>query len=561
MSRSRLTALIVAYLVFLGALWTWILVAGLEPRLGLDLQGGVSADLIPAQGQGEIDVEVLDQTVQTIRERVDALGVAEPDIARQGDTVQVQLPGVADQAQAREIIGRTAQLQFRPVLAEIPPGTTGEFTPPTAEALPLPSEDALPTEGADPAPEASKTVAQADPTEAPASEEPVSEAPATEEPAAPVDAGATCDERDDLSVPDPDEPVVLCLRTTDANGDELPRDQWARLQLGPATVSGDSLTDARAEIAPGGLGQTWLTALEFDSEGADAFEQITAELACNQGVTRQLAIVLDNVVEQASPMAQDIACGQGIPNGQAVIQVGEEDAAKDLALVLRSGALPIQLDFGTFQTISPTLGEDSLDAALVAGVIGLALVTVYLVVLYRGLGLLAALEIVVGVATIYGLLIVLGELVGFTLTLAGIAGIIISIGIAGDSSIIYRERYRDELRAGRTIRTAAEHAFHNSFRTNFTGAVVSFLAAVVLYFLAVGPVRGFAFTLGMSTIIDVLLFATFTRGMFGLVARSPKLASAPWVGLGAGVTDEQRQAAQERSTVARTRRAGKKGRK
>lgn len=505
MSRGRLITLIVAYLVLLGAMWAWILIAGLEPRLGLDLQGGVSANLIPADGQGEIDVELLDQTVSVLRERVDALGVAEPDVARQGDTIQIQLPGVTDQETARDVIGRTAQLQFRQVVEALPP-TNADL-----------SETATAT------------------------------------------AGDTCDEREDLTVPDPDAEVVLCVRSFDAEGEELPRDQWERLRLGPVEVSGSQLADARAELDPNSLGQVWFTALEFDGEGAQAFEEITGRLACQQGDTRRLAIVLDNVVEQAPPVAQDIPCGTGIPGGTAVVQATDEDDARSLALVLRAGALPIQLDFGTFQSISPTLGQDSLDASLAAGAIGLLLVTLYLAFLYRGLGIAAALEVVVGVVTIFGLIIVLGELVGFTLTLAGIAGIIISVGIAGDSSIIYRERYRDEVRAGRTIRTAADAAFTNSFRTNFTGAVVSFLAAVVLYVLAVGPVRGFAFTLGISTIIDVVLFATFTRGLFGLIARSPRLANSPLVGLTAGITTEQLERA--RTGEGSRRRGARKGSK
>jgi preprotein translocase subunit SecD len=152
-------------------------------------------------------------------------------------------------------------------------------------------------------------------------------------------------------------------------------------------------------------------------------------------------------------------------------------------------------------------------------------------VLYRGIGVAAVLELgMFGVIT-YGIIIVLGNTYGFTLTLAGIAGIIVSIGIAADSSIIYRERYRDEIKAGRTIRTAADHAFTKAWRTNLTGNTVSFLAAVVLYVLAVGPVRGFAFTLGLSTLVDTLLFGTFTRSIFGLIARNPKLAKARWVGL------------------------------
>ncbi len=573
MSQGRLIALITTYTIVLVSMWVWIVAAGLEPRLGLDLQGGVSANLIPAEGQ-EIDDEILDQTVATIRERVDALGVAEPDIARQGDTIQVQLPGVADQEQAREIIGRTAQLQFRQVLEVIPP--SGVVTPdvqviptelPTDLLTEQPSDGAEDAEGVEEdgteeegtveleptevsseqtgeATESSEEPTESEATESPESSEEPSEDPldvgATNE-SDPADIGETCDERSDVSIPDPDAEVVLCQRTYDPLNpeEELPRDQWNRLRLGPVGVSGANLTDASAQIQQGQLVENWFVALEFDSEGADDFAEVTGNLACLQGAQRQLAIVLDNIVEDAPPVAQEIVCGSGIEGGEAVINSRSEAEAKDLALVLRSGALPIQLDFGTFQTVSPTLGQDSLDAGLLAGLIGLVLVAIYLVFLYRGVGLAAVLELLMFGATTYGLIILLGQWIGFTLTLAGIAGIIVSIGIAADSSIIYRERYRDEVRAGRTIRTAADHAFTKAFRTNLTGNTVSFLAAVVLYILAVGPVRGFAFTLGLSTLVDTLLFATFTRGVFGLIARSPRLVDSKLMGLRAGVTSEQ----------------------
>ena len=474
---------LMAFLVVVGALWGTIAALGWSPQLGLDLQGGVSITLIPTEGQGEIDEEVLDQTVAVIRQRVDALGVAEPDIARQGDTIQVQLPGVADQEQAEDVIGRTAVLQFRRVLQIYPPGD-----PEYAEVG--------------------------------------------------TDCGALPE-----GVPAPDEEVVLCesLTTADqdvadasaegAESDQLPASQWPKYRLGPVAVDGAEVADARPEV--GQFGE-WRTALEFTGTGEDAFAQLTGELACEQGVLRQLAIVLDGRVESAPPVAQDIVCGQGIRGG-GVISVGSEEEARQLAVILRTGALPIQLDFATSQRVSATLGSESLQSGLQAGFIGLALVALYLMALYRGLGFLAVLELTMFGVLVFGLIIVLGNTIGFTLTLAGIAGVIVSIGIAADSSIIYRERYRDERRAGRTVRTAADHAFNRAFRTNLTGNTVSFLAAVVLYVLAVGPVRGFAFTLGLSTLIDTLLFATFTKWLFALVARSPRLANARWVGLvGAG---------------------------
>ena len=489
MRNQRLVATLIAFLVVVVGMWSYILAKGLTPQLGLDLQGGVSLTLTPAPGQGEIDTEILDQTVAVIRQRVDALGVAEPDIARQGDNVLVQLPGVADREQAVDVIGQTAQLQFRPVLGVIPPGS-----------------------------------------------------PEYEQ------AGRPCDTL--LQGPPPaDEEVVLCQRTfpdpfaSTETQEPLPTDEWTKLRLGPVEVAGTDVDDATAVVDP--LSSQWTVSLDLSGEGADRFADITGRLACNppSAPTRQLAIVLDGIVESAPTMSNSVLCEQGITGGTATITTGGGEAeARQLALVLRTGALPIQLELATVQSVSPTLGRSALQGSLVAGAIGLAAVALYLILLYRGIGFVAVLELAMFGVVTYGILILLGELAGLTLTLAGIAGVIVSIGIAADSSIIYRERYRDELRAGRTVRTAADHAFSRSFVTNLTGNAVSFLAAVVLYFLAVGPVRGFAFTLGLSTLVDTLLLATFTRSLFGLIARNPRLARSKLVGLRAGVATDVAQA-------------------
>ncbi|MGH8908072.1 MAG: protein translocase subunit SecD [Egibacteraceae bacterium] len=479
--KGKLVALLLAVLAVVGALWGTILGLGLEPQLGLDLQGGVSAILSPAPGQGPVDQEVLDQTVANIRQRVDALGVAEPDITRQGDNIQVQLPGIADQQQARAVIGRTAQLQFRPVLESLPPAALD------------------PAEGAGTAP------------------------------ACETSGG----------VPPPDQEVVLCLQPDPEPGQAetaVPREAWTRLRLGPAEVVGSDIADAQAIPEQGGFG-TWVVQLDLTDEGVGKFQEVTGRLACQPfgSLTRELGIVLDDVVVSDPPVGSGVLCNQGIGQ-QAIITVGGGPAeAKSLAAILRAGALPIQLDFSTFQSVSPTLGRSSLRAGLLAGAIGLALVAGYLILLYRGIGLAAVTELGVFGLIVYGTVIVLGHLAGFTLTLAGIAGIIVSIGIAADSSIIYRERYRDEIRAGRTVRTAADTAFSRALRTNLTGNTVSFLGAAVLYWLAIGPVRGFAFTLGLATLVDTLVFATYTRSVFGLISRSPRLAASPLVGLRAGV--------------------------
>lgn len=482
MGRGRLVASLAAFLVAVAAMWATILALSWTPQLGLDLQGGVSITLAPAPGQ-RVEPGVLEQTVTIIRNRIDALGVAEPDIAQQGETVQVQLPGLTDQEQAEQVIGRTAQLQFRPVLAEIAPGGRRY-----------------------------------------------------------AEAGPPCDELPE-SVPPPNAEVVLCERAFEErtaenpNPDELPSEEWTKLRLGPVALSGDEVDTAVAEPDPQ-TGLNWQVNLSLDGEGADKFAQVTGELACSPvgDPKRRLAIVLDGRVESSPEMNPDVQCEQGITGGSAIITTGGGEAeAKELALVLRTGALPIQLEIQESKSVSPTLGASSLQAGLLAGFIGLVLVAVYLMLLYRGIGLAAVAELAMFGIIVLGLIIVLGNTVGFALTLAGIAGVIVSIGIAADSSIIYRERYRDEVRAGRTIRTAADRAFSNAFRTNLTGNTVSFLAALVLYVLAIGPVRGFAFTLGLSTLVDTLLFATFTRSLFGLIARTPSLARSPVMGLRAGV--------------------------
>ncbi|HSK90736.1 MAG TPA: protein translocase subunit SecD [Euzebyales bacterium] len=482
MSNKSLTVALIAFLLAVGVLWGTIFALGWQPQLGLDLRGGVTTTLIPAPGQGEIDEEKLDQAVAVIRQRVDALGVAEPDIARQGGTIQVQLPGVTDQERAEDVIGRTAQLQFRRVLEVVPPGAENY-----------------------------------------------------------AEVGGDCDEFLD-GPPPPDSEVVLCGQDPGLPDDapEAEDQQLTKYRLGPVEVSGEEVQDAAAEIEQTGL--SWFVSLDFSGEGDRAFQGLTGELACEPvgAPTRQLAIVLDGRVESAPEVNADVQCGQGISGG-GIITVGGEQEARDLAVVLRTGALPVQLEFATSQSVSPTLGRESLVAGLQAGLIGVLLVAMYMIFLYRGLGLLAVLEVVMFGIITYGLIIVLGNTMGFTLTLAGIAGIIVSIGIAADSSIIYRERYRDERRSGRTVRSAAEHAFGKAFRTNLTGNTVSFLAAVVLWLLAVGPVRGFAFTLGLSTVIDTVLFATLTRSTFSLVARNPRLANARWMGLRAELTEPAQQ--------------------
>lgn len=446
-----------------------VVAAGVRPVLGLDLQGGISAVYQPVLPEGEEQPddfeEILDETIEIIRSRVDALGVAEPDIARSGTDVIVQLPGVSDAERLRELIGRTAQLRFRPVLQTFQPGT---------EAY-----DALE-----------------------------------------IDCTRPASERPALAA---DEAGYLCARGIEVGeGDTAVSLPGAIHLVGPAALSGESIADAFPVEQSGGF----TTSVSFDAEGSAAFAGITAQLACerDQGLPGLLAIALDGIVESAPSMNPDVRCGVGLTDG-AVITSGETDreaqqqAATDLALVLRTGSLPISLEPSTFEEVSPTLGEASLDAGLLAGGIGLLLVSVWLLAFYRWLGLVALSALVVFSTVVVGLIAALGTL-GFALTLAGVAGIIVAVGITADSSILFFERLRDELALGKTVRSATIKAYASAFRTNLAGNTVTFAAAVILYALAVGPVRGFALMLGLATVLDLAILAGFTRPVVMLMVSS-----------------------------------------
>ena len=446
-----------------------LLASGLRPVLGLDLQGGISAVYQPVLPEGtEIpdDFEdIIDETIEIIRSRVDALGVAEPDIARSGTDVIVQLPGVTDAERLRELIGRTAQLRFRPVIETFSVGSAGY-------------------EEAD------------------------------------LDCTVPVSERPEVG---PDEAGFLCGPTTTFGEGELAVTLPGTIYLvGPAALSGESIRDAFPVEQSGGF----TTSVSFDAAGNAAFAAITSDLACERDLGRPglLAIVLDGVVESAPSMNPDVRCGVGLTDG-AVITSGALDreaqriAATDLALVLRTGSLPITLQPSTFEQVSATLGEASLRAGLLAGGIGLVLVGLWLLFFYRWLGLVALSALTVFGIVIVGLIALLGTL-GFALTLAGVAGIIVSIGITADSSILFIERMRDELGLGKTVRSATVKAYASAFRTNLAGNTVTFAAAVILYALAVGPVRGFALMLGLAYVLDLLILAGFTRPVVMLLVSS-----------------------------------------
>jgi preprotein translocase subunit SecD len=428
---------------------------GLRPKLGLDLQGGLS---ITYQAKGGLTPDAVDQAVEIVRSRVDALGVAEPEITKQGaDLIQVQIPGIEDPSVAERVIGKTARLSFRPVLGVV-----------TETAIPLEGSITEPISG----------LARTTPAE------------------------------EDL----PDKEVTFPLKD---------RPEVA-LKLGPVEVDGTSVRRADAVFE----NFSWVVSLEFNSEGSEKFKALTGRLACfpRDDPRRQVAIVLDQKIESAPTMGEDVRCNEGIST-RTIITVGDEKDAKELALVLRFGALPVELVELSKEQVSATIGHDALVAGLVAGLAGLGLVLLYAFVYYRALAAVIVLGLAVFAAVNFAVVSLLGGVANLALTLAGVAGLIVSVGITADSYIVYFERIKDEVRAGRPLRPAVESAFRRAFRTILAADIVSLLAATLLWFLAVGGVKGFAFFLGIATIADIVIAYLFTQNLVLLLSRTELLTT------------------------------------
>jgi preprotein translocase subunit SecD len=426
--------------------------SGSSPQLGLDLQGGASVVLQP---KTPVPASVLDQAIEIIRNRVDALGVAEPGISRQGSSIIVQLPGVKDKDRALEVVGQTAQLYFRPVRETLPP--------------------------VDPSPQSTATTV----------------------------VGA------DAADPAPD----VVLMENDRDGRIV-----ARYRLGPSEVTGRALSGARAVVdtTTGG----WGVEFNLTSEGTKDWNDMAAKV----GQGGQIAIDLDGEVKSAPRLQTTNFAGRGQITGSFT-----QGEAKDLALVLRYGSLPVQLEPQTVQTVSASLGRDSLRAGLISGVVGLGLVSLYMVLYYRALGLVVWLGLGVTAAVMYSLVSLLGRTSGLALTLAGATGIIVSVGVTVDSYVVFFERLKDEVRGGRTIRASVAKGFTRAYRTILAADLASFLGAVVLYVLTVGSVRGFAFFLALSTLLDLFIAYFFTRPMVLLLGRSRLFTEARWLGVGRGL--------------------------
>ncbi len=440
------------------------LASGNQPLLGLDLQGGVSVVLQPVND--DATEEALAEATNIIRSRVDALGVAEPEISQQGNTIVVDLPGVEQQQRALDLVGQTAELRFRPVLLDI--GLLGAA--PTAETLAL-------------LPEGCQTGVPTQP-----------EADIADQ---------------NVLLPDLDD-NLLCL--------------------GPTLLRGTALETASASLGGGlhsGGGTAWQVNPTFlaGPEGIDLFNAAAA--LCFNGAeqcpSRRLAIALDGTVQSAPNIQTPFF------NRDQIQITGDflPEEAQDLATTLRFGALPLELEPQQTRTISASIGTDVLSSGVIAGLIGLFLVAVFLIAYYRLSGVVALLGLLISAMLLWAIISLLGANLGLALSLSGIVGLIVAIGVSADSNIVYFENVKDAVASGKRVGTSVERAYRNSISTIIKADVVSLIAAVLLYFLTVGAVKGFALYLGIATVLDLIIAMLFMRPMLLWLAQSSWVQNNP----------------------------------
>ena len=528
------------------------------PKLGLDLRGGTQVILTATPLHGKkITQGALDQAVNIIRQRVDAAGVGGATINTQGNNnIIVSAPGTSrDQLAA---LDQTALLNFRQVMA------SGPFSPtpaPPATASATASTTAKPTS---PSPSASKSgngdrvpsaLLVGSPSPSPSSSAtttpstaPVSPVPSVTNSTGNVDlqpvpgsqgkdaasVEAAFSSLDCLKTPNPTQGLDLPQNFIIACDPEV----GLKYILGPAEVQGAQISSASATVDP--QSNEWQVLLDFNNKGAGLWLKLTQKAAkqpdIGQGCAppagcNAVAIVLDGVV-QSAPRITD---PNGIPGGRAQITGNfTQKRANTLANVLKFGALPLKLEKADVSSVSATLGSDQLRGGLIAGAIGLILVILYSLLYYRALGLVTIASLALSGGLLYAVTTLLGHsALGYTLSLAGIAGFIVAVGITADSFVVFFERIRDETREGKRLRSAVERAWPRARRTIISADFVSLLAAVVLYAVSIGDVRGFAFTLGLSTLSDLFIVFCFTKPLLTLVARRKAFdTGARWTGVG-----------------------------
>ncbi|MFD9435839.1 protein translocase subunit SecD [Streptomyces sp. NPDC060002] len=521
------------------------------PRLGIDLAGGTSITLKAKSDQGSaINKANMDTAVEIMNRRVNGLGVSEAEVQTQGrDNIIVNIPKGTNSEKAREQVGTTAKLYFRPVLAQEATGSAAA----SPSASPSGSSSASPSPSASASGTGEKATSSSSPSASATSQgravtdalkadstpsaSASAKASSSASPSASASGGAAVTADDaalqakyaalDCSKESvrikagegvkPEDTTVAC-----GESDKV----WYKYLLGPAAVDGTEVDKAQAvydtQTAAG-----WQVTMDFNKSGAKKFATITGQLAQNTQPQNEFGIVLDGNVVSSPYVSSSITGGQAQISGSFT-----QEEAQGLANMLSYGALPLSFEEQSVTTVTAALGGDQLHAGLLAGAIGLLLVVIYLVAYYRGLAMIALASLLVSAALTYVLMALLGPAIGFALNLPAVCGAIVAIGITADSFIVYFERVRDEIREGRTLRPAVERAWPRARRTILVSDFVSFLAAAVLFIVTVGKVQGFAFTLGLTTVLDVVVVFFFTKPLMTLIARRKFFASGhKWSGL------------------------------
>ncbi|MGY0487737.1 protein translocase subunit SecD [Streptomyces sp. WG-D5] len=517
------------------------------PRLGIDLAGGTSITLEAKNEPGKpnaINKTNMDTAADIINRRVNGMGVSEAEVQTQGKSnIIVNIPRGTNEKQAREQVGTTAQLYFRPVLTVASGAPTGDKS---ASPSPSASSSGKATDKATGSDKATDGSASATPSagattqgravtdslkaDATPSASAKSGDDAKASPSASADAATSALEKKFTQLDCTDRVARTKVNEGAKSTDTIvacgqnSAGQWEKYILGPSEVEGKDVDKAQAVIDER-TGQ-WVVNMEFNNAGAKKFAKTTSKLKSQQSPMNQFGIVLDGEVSSAPSVSTTLSSNAQISGSFT------QESAQDLANVLSYGALPLTFHEQSVTSVTAALGGEQLHAGLIAGAIGLALVVIYLVVYYRGLSLIALASLLASGILTYTLMTLLGPAIGFALNLPAVCGAIVAIGITADSFIVYFERIRDEVREGRSVRPAVERAWPRARRTILVSDFVSFLAAAVLYIVTVGKVQGFAFTLGLTTLLDIVVVFLFTKPLMTVLARTKFFTSGhKWSGL------------------------------
>ncbi len=489
--RRRLWATLISTVVIIVLLFVGALVTNTTPILGLDLQGGVSVILAPVDPASGDDLIVIRDL---IRSELENQGIAEPDVRVQGQAIVVDLPGVKDQQQALDAVDVSGVVELRPVvnMAEC---ATSTVTPQVTDSTIVPDD--------------------------PTGTEPVTSEPAGFRgafPAQTVPSGTEPVTSEPLAI----DPTILTPAAPSPTGAELlPTRDGTTVCVGPAQGTGEvfSRGSAKATLDAGG----WGVAVDLRGDGQAAWNSLASQCynaaatcpSTQPGVRGQIAIALDSIVQSAPQVNQP-----SFADSVAITGSFSRGEAQDLAAVLNRGAFPVEVKAQEARIVSPSAGADSLNAAIFAGIVGILLVLLMLYAYYRAMTWVIAVALVVWALFVFGVASLISGWTNYALTLAGVTGIIVSIGVTVDSYVVFFERVKDELRSGRTFRNAAPRSWNATWRTIWAANVVSIIGSVILFLLSVGSVRGFALYLGVTTFCDLVVLYTFTRPLMLLLAGS-----------------------------------------